>query len=628
MLISLRKGVGSWFAKIFIGLLVLSFAVWGVADFLTNRSATALASIEGRDIQPGEYQREFQRELYRLQRRFGPEFDSQQARAAGLDREVLRQMLTRVMFDTRAEELGLATPDAVVAETIRTSPTFRDPFGAFDRFAFERALRENGYTEADFVERTRGELTRRQLIAAITAGAEPSQQLAETLYRYRNEKRVLEILAVPQSAVGKLPTPSEAELNTFYDENPRLFTAPEYRSATYIALTPKELTGEITIDEADLQESYEDRLPEFTIIGERDLEQFVLSDRARADDAASRIEAGEDFHAIAKEYADVSPEDMRLRGITRQELLPEVADAIFELEKSQISRPLESPLGWQIVRIVDMKKGRTKGFEEVREQLVDDIAQERASDALYELINQFEDARGSGDSLEEAAAAIGATTRYIDAIDRSGNDTAGQKVNETPSSPEFLADIFESEQGDENDLRETDDGGFFVVRVDSITPSATRPYDEVHADIVSAWQAQAIGEALQEIADEIRTEANAGQPLSDIATARGLTITPTEPIGRDYQDSQLGAALVSEIFTAKQGQHVSGAVPAGGYAVVRVREIVAPTIDETEVAFNRTRNQLETSIADELLTQYQMVLEQRYELRIDQNQLASLFDAP
>ena len=170
MATSLRKTAGNWFTRIFLFILVISFAVWGVADFLGNTAEPPLAKVAGVTISGPEFNADFRRELFRLQQQYGPEFTSEKAREMGFDREVLRQILVGVMFDKETEKLSLTASDETIAQSILENASFRDSFGQFDRNIFQRALNDNGFTEKEYLRRARQEMTRRQLIAALSAG--------------------------------------------------------------------------------------------------------------------------------------------------------------------------------------------------------------------------------------------------------------------------------------------------------------------------------------------------------------------------------------------------------------------------------------------------------------------------
>ena len=160
MALSLRKTASTWFTRIFLFILVISFAVWGVADFISNTAEPPLAKVAGATISAQEFTSDFQRELFRLQQQYGPEFTSEKAREMGFDREVLRQMLVGVMFDQETRKLSLTTADATIAQFIRENPSYHDTLGQFDRNIFQRALNDNGFTEKEYLRRARMDMTR------------------------------------------------------------------------------------------------------------------------------------------------------------------------------------------------------------------------------------------------------------------------------------------------------------------------------------------------------------------------------------------------------------------------------------------------------------------------------------
>lgn len=628
MLISMRQGAGGWIARIFMGILVLSFAVWGVADFLGTTPETTLAEVSGKTISAQEFNAEFRRELTRMQKQAGDEFDTAQARALGLDKAVLRQMIMREMFDQQAYELGLTTPDAIVAQSIKQDESFKDSLGEFNRMNLVRVLQDNGFTEAAYVERIRREMTRRQLIAAIAGGAPPPLGMVEEVLIRYNEKRSADLLLIPQAAIGALPKPSGAEIETFYNANPDQFTAPETRSVTWLSVAPEDIAAKIVVSEAELQQEYQARLAEFTIVATRDLQQFVLDDRGEADKAMAEIKAGADFPTVAKKYSGLEATDLALPGITKPELPTEAAEAIFALKQGESGGPFKNPFGWQIVKVTALRDGRTPGFAEVRDRLAKETALSRAGDALVELSTRLEDARAGGATLEEAAKELGLKLRTLAAIDGKGNGSDGKPLAGLAPDENFIADIFATEAGAESDLRDSKDGGYYVLRVDKITASAVRPLAEVRGDAEAGWRAARTVESLQQLADELLKQARAGAPLQQIATQRKLKIVSAGPFARGYTDDHLSEATVAKLFAAKTGDAITAAAPAGGYVLASLREILPPDLKTQAEAVKGARKQLGDAIGNDLLAQYQGVLELRNQVSINESGLDSLFAEP
>ncbi len=626
MLTSLRKSAGNWFTRIFMFILVISFGVWGVADFLGNTAEPPLATAANTAITAQEFNNNFRRELFRLQRDYGPDFSTSKAREMGVDREVLRQMLIGVMYDRETESLSLTTPDQAIAQNIRENESYRNSLGEFDRNLFLRALNDNGYSEKEFFRRVRQDLTRRQLMAAVASGTAAPRKLAETLHARREEQRIADVLLIPQTAAGKISDPGEAELEAFHKANAALFTAPETRTVSYITLRPEDLAGAITVDEKELREQYEARLAEFTITAMRNLQQFVLADEAAAKAASARIKSGTDFAAAAKAASGLNANELELLEVTKELLPAEISEAVFALKEGEVSAPLKSPLGWHVVKITAARQEYIRPFEEVRNKLAKEIALGRAIDLAVERANQLEDARAGGASLEEAAKEFGLKLGTIAGIDREGKGADGKPIANIPADPQFIADIFDTDAGSESDLRENKDGGYYILRVDAISPSALRPLADVRAEAAAAWRAQRIGEKLEALANDILKSADAGKPLTEIAKPLKLQIIQSPPLTRMYSDEHISPALTARLFTGKPGDNFAAPAPGGGYAVARLRQVKPPSTGADDDAIAKVRQELSNNFASDLLAQYQTVLERRYEVTVNQDRLTSLFE--
>jgi|GWRWMinimDraft_9_1066018.scaffolds.fasta_scaffold00024_5 peptidyl-prolyl cis-trans isomerase D len=623
---SLRKTAGNWFTRIFLFILVISFAVWGVADFVTNTAEPPLARVAGATISAQEFDNDFRRELFRLQQQYGPEFSTAKAREMGFDREVLRQKLVGIMFDRESEKLSLTTADQTIAQNIRENVSYRDSLGEFDKNIFQRALKDNGFTEKEFTRRARMDMTRRQLIAAITAGTVAPQKLAATLYSLREEQRTADLLHIPQNAIGKIPNPADAELEAFHKANEVLFTAPETRSVTYVTLQPDDLAEGIMPDEKDLREQYDARLAEFTVTGMRNLQQFVLPDEAAAKAAHDKIKAGKDFAAVARQASGMREKELELVEVTKDMLPVEIAEAVFALKEREVSAPLKSPLGWHLIKITAARQERIQPFEEVRKTISEDLALARATELAVERANQLEDARAGGASLEETAKEFGLKLHTIAGVDRQGNGPDGRPVQNMPMDPQFITDVFDTDAGSESDLRENKDGGYYVLRVDNVTPSAVRPLADVRNAVAAAWRAQKTGEKLEQLSGEMLKAAQAGKPLPEIAKPLNLKVTQSAPFNRSFTDEQMSAALAAKLFTGKPGDSFAEPAPGGGYVIARLREIRPPSLTGKSDAVANMGRDLSRNFAEDVLAQYQSVLERRYDVEINQDRLNSLFE--
>jgi len=222
MLQGFRNLGKSWLGKLIVGvlfgLLILSFAIWGIGDVFRGYGVNIVATVGDRDITIDQMRTAYQNELQQLSRRFGRSITSDQARALGLDQQVLGRLIAETALDERASELGLAVSRETVGEAIVKDPAFRNASGQFDRFAFDSLLRANGLTEQLFITEQQAVMARRQLADALTGAIVPPLAMREAVYRYGAERRNIAYVELPASLAGDVGTPEEAALQAFFDE--------------------------------------------------------------------------------------------------------------------------------------------------------------------------------------------------------------------------------------------------------------------------------------------------------------------------------------------------------------------------------------------------------------------------
>ena len=174
MLESMRKAaqgvVGKAIMTVVMGLIIVSFVIWGVGDMLRGFTASTVASVGSAKISEQEYRSSYQRTIQQYQRRLRQPFTNEQARAIGLDREVLQRLLSESAIDEEARKLGLNVSDEALRAMIETNPNFRNKSGVFDPQLFAEALRNNDMNEPMFVTDLRKTALRQFIVAALTAG--------------------------------------------------------------------------------------------------------------------------------------------------------------------------------------------------------------------------------------------------------------------------------------------------------------------------------------------------------------------------------------------------------------------------------------------------------------------------
>lgn len=617
MLEAIRKRTSSLVVKLLFVLLILSFGLWGVADVLspTPRDQWA-AKVADVTISTEAMSEQYQQELRRLQQVLGQRFDADQARALGLPQRVLGQMIDRTLIDLEATDLGLVISDQLVRQEIVNDERFRNALGQFDPEVFRQSLAATGLTEEMFVSWVRNDIARGQVIDSIVAGVTTPRPVLDALYRHRNEKRSGEFITVNGSKLATVGDPGDQVLRSFFDENEPLFTAPEYRSVAAVVLSARELAQDTSVPSEKVRAAYDERSGEFSQPERRAILQIVFASEEQARAALTQINAGADFFAVARDRAGLDISAVDLGIVTREQLLPPLADAAFSAAAGTIAGPVKSELGWHVIRITKIEPSRKPSFDEVKEKLAADLAKDLAVENLYDLGNKLEDALGQGSSLEDAARQLGLKTMQLAAIDPQGKDPAGARLEGLP--PRLVEAAFATQEGAESPLIEADNETFFVLRVNKVTPSAVKPFETVRDQVLAAWQEGERRRRAKDIADGLLARINAGSALVAVAADRQLPVTRTPAVSRTGAgiDKDTPREVAAALFETPPGQ-ATVVVGAEAVYVVRTLRVIPADPGADSASLDTLRKNLASAESNDLIGQLTAGLRQHHRVTIN-----------
>ena len=620
MLNALRKGVGSWVAKIFLGLLILSFGVWGIGDIFRGGSQAVLATIGGTKITSSELNVAYRREVQTISVQLGRPIDPEMAAQLGVGQRAFQQLLSRTLLAEVAADYGLAISDDVLRNTVVNNPAFQTSGGRFDRTLFQQVLFNSGLNEETYLAGLRGDLAREQLVSSLVAGTNIPAALAEPIFRFREEARVGEYFVIANDFFRNIDPADEAGLEEYHRLNSQRYMAPELRALTYVHITPEDLLSEIEVSENDLLAEYEARVDEFTVVERRAVDQLLYADEDAARAARSRLVNGEDINVVAASTGALNAETISLGILTRDALPGDLAEHIFALAPQEIGLPFQSPLGWHLMRVTERVPGGVQSLEEVREDLTRAIALLGATDGLYGLSNSLEDELASGATLEEAASRLALEARRIEALDQRGFDAGGAPVLDLPVGQQFVDFVFRADVGFESSPQETADAGYFVVRVDSATPQSVRALEDVREQVMADWrrdqQATEAARAANETLELLRSGRSFDSLAGDFATA----LDRTEPLPRvGGAHTGVPAAIAGGLFTLQTGEFTTAPLTDGsGYVVARLDEIIRAAASADSEALDELRSNLANALVTDLMSQYQLAISDRIGVDINQ----------
>jgi peptidyl-prolyl cis-trans isomerase D len=624
----MRKASSNWLGKIIMatvmGVLIVSFGVWGIADIFRGFGQSTLAKIGRTEISTEQFRQIYTDKLQQLGRQFGRPLTMEQARAFGLDRQVLQQTIAEAALDEEARRMGLGQSDAETMRAIYSDPNFKGLNGQFEPARFQSVIRQFGYSEQRYLAEQRRVGLRRQIAGTLSAGLEPPKLLIDALTQFQNEQRSIEYIKLDAAQAGTIDPPSPETLAAYFDDHKTQFRAPEFRKLSFVVISPEEIGKWSEVSDEDAKKLFEQRRDKLGTPEKREVSQIVFPNVDDALAARGRITSGTSFDDLAKER-NLNLGDVDLGLITKSAILdPAVADAAFSLPSGEVSQPVQGRFGVALVRIGKIEPAVTPTYESLAAQIKKEVATERARAKVSELHNKMEDERGGGASVVEAAQKLGLAAVTIDAVDRSGRLPNGQPVANIPRGLDVVSQAFGSDVGVDNDPIQFG-GGYAWYDVLGITPSRERNLDEVKDQVEAKWREDQISTKLRAKATEMVGKLEHGGTLAEEAAAAGSKVETAAGFRRDASLPGVPSAVITAAFrTPKDGV---GQTPGNGgseWIVFHVTDVSVPPVDAASEEVKKLKDTLQRGLTDEQLAQYVTKIESEIGTTINQAAFAQV----
>jgi len=577
MLQFLRNGLTSYFATALLGLLIASFALWGIGGDILGGAGSKVADIGDEKLTLNEYAREFQNKFSEIQQQSNGEVTREMVIDQGLSRQWVTDLVQAKTFAHAAHTMGIRVTDAQLRDFIMGVESFQDTLGEFSKNTFESIAGYQGYTSGEFEEILRKQLERQYLMTSLISGISVPKAVEKTFIKFLNEERTAEILTVPALSITNIPEPDDDELMQYYNDNTANYMAPEYRDVQFVTLSAKEFVGGITVTDAEIGAAAKASVENET----RDFEQILFDDKETADKAFADLRSGKTFAEIITASGSTA-EDAAVLENSLQDAGDSfginAAESIFAAKQGAYTAPIETDFGWRIFNVTNISSATAK-IGNLRQETVDNLKMEKALDLLYTKSELINDELAAGSSLSELAANLGLTLNIASRIDRNGYNPKGDLAPDIPNDPLFLASAFDTLEGDEPLLEEMGDGEYFLVVVDSIQEAALRPFEEVKTSVFDMWKADTRKQLASAQANDILAKAQDGERLAEFATADNNTANnignnigyTSVTLARNDQTGKVTRAIQDSIFTLDIGRaKIMPASDGNGFVIIKL----------------------------------------------------------
>ena len=516
MLQNIRDNSTGWISKSIIGLIVVLFAFTGFDAILGSTSnSNNAAKVNGEEITLDALAEAKNLQRRQLLQQFGKDFDASLIDDALLSEAALKGLISRKLLVQAADQSGFAFSSALIDQFILLAPEFQVD-GKFNADRFDQVIRQMGYTRLQFRQMIEQEMRTGQLRAGIAATAFVTEQEAQAFADLERQTRDFAMLTI-KPELDKVAV-TEDEVKAYYDENPSEFLTQEQVVVEYVELEKSAFFDQVAVDDAALQELYQAEIANLVeqrhaahILFEVTADVTDEQAKAAAQSAIERINAGEEFAAVAKEVSDDigSAEQGGDLGFAAQGVYdPAFEDALYALENGQISAPVRTDYGWHVIKLLGVQAADVPSFASLKDKLSQDLKSQQVEQRFVEAVRELESAAYESADLQQPASELGLEIKVSEPFGREGLDGlfANRQVLQAAFSTEVL------EEGANSTAIELDPETTVVLRVKEHKRPEQIAFAEVSTQIREQLlvkraieQAQSQGQALLSSLQEDKT---------------------------------------------------------------------------------------------------------------------------
>jgi len=587
MLQKIRDNVSGWFAAVFLGAVAIVFIFWGV-DFQGGAISDA-ARVNGDRISANEMLRAWQERQSQLQQMMRTELPDELV--ASQQAALLDERIRIVLLTQRAEEIGYRVSDEQIAQTILGYPELQVD-GQFSRDRYSAILRSQGRTEAQFENELRTNLALSQLQGGIAASAFATPRELERRRALENEQREIEYAVLPASAFAATVAVTDADIQSWYDDNQSRFMTPETVDVEYLDLRLADVEQQVEVTEEALRAYYEQVKERFETQERRRARHVLINvtdevpDAAalqRAEEVLAKARAGEDFGKLAQEYSQDSGSAAQggdLGWATRGMFVGPFEEAIFGMTAGELRGPVKTQFGYHVILLDEIEAGQIRSFEDVRAEIEPEFRRDRAQALFYEQGQKMADQSFAAlTDLSGVAASLGMELKRAPGFTRQGNAELG--TDQAIIDAAFTTDV--ADRGQNSPLIPVGDDRALVLRVSAHNQPEQLPLATVRAQIEAQLRENAAQDAAARKGNELLTRLESGSLSWDVAAQEltaELKITPAPREFTARQNPAIPPAVLQTAFAVPKSG-LSGGQPVyqastldnGDYAVVAVTAV-------------------------------------------------------
>ena len=609
-------------------LIVPSFVLFGLDGYSQSKDKSpTVAKVDGQAILQTEWDKAHLREVDRVKASMPSVdvklFDSPEARYATLERLVRERVLAAAAAKSK---LGIS--DLKLARELQDNSeiaSLRRADGSLDMERYRQLLASQGMSPEMFEASVRADLSTRQVLGGVAASGFASQAAAQLALNAFFEKREIQVSRFTASDYATKLTPTEAELEQYYQANTKLFQAPEQANIEYVLFDVESIKKSMVIEPAELKAYYDQNVQRLGSKEERRASHILITaaktapeaDRQKAKAKAAELAAlvkksPDTFADVAKKNSQdpgSAPAGGDLDFFAREAMVKPFSDAAFAMKKGDISDVVESDFGYHIIKLTDVKEPKQRTFEEMKPELEVEVKKRQAQKKFTESAEGFSNAvYEQADSLKPTADRLKLEVKTANGITRKPvAGVTGALANTKFLNAIFAPDAIEKKRNTES--VEIGSNQLVSGRITQYTPARTRPLAEVKDVVRQRWLAQ-------RGAEEARKDGMA--KFAEFKTNPAAAVLQENlVVSRDQAQKQPAQIVAAALRADAAALPVFVGIDLGpqGYAIVKVLKVL-PRVQSSEATSKQELNEFSKWWTSAENLAYYSVLKERFKTEI------------
>jgi peptidyl-prolyl cis-trans isomerase D len=627
-----RKLAKSFLFKIVLAFVALSFVLFGVSGFILGSPNSWVAKIGSSKIGFSSFNNALRADRDAIMANNSSAEAQKYLESPQFKSDVLNRMVSKIMIGKLSNDFGVYASKDLILEAVAKDEMFKKE-GKFSHEIFEGFLKRNGINEEKYVTAVSNEIVAAMIIQSMSMVSPLDSRMVEVAEKFKQEERLADVVTISLSNVKAANQPTIEEITKFFEANKKNYIESEKRLVSYLTFAKKDFAADLKVSDAEILEEYNSNSKQYENPELRSFYHVLFDKKEKADDFLAKFDEAiksdksksqAEFSKLAKQLLNKEVKAISLNAIAQKALIPQLSETIFKLNLNDRSAVLESPLGYHVFLVRDIKQASPIALAKVREDIRKKLLNGREEKIIQEKIAAIDDVILSSNSLEEVAKKFGFTKPSTVRIDKDGKNENGLEVREIAALSGFSNNAFALSKNQVSKIYPTTNNGFYALRVEEVFAQKEKTLKDVQGQVaVDLLKANRTKE-WQELAARIGAEIKANPAgAAEIAAKNNLKFEKNRKFPRIYYLEYQGQKIpyqnqfLNELFAVKIGESTS-ALPAGPqeFVVGIVRQIKEANVDKS--ALDKAKGAELERFRGEVMQEFNNYLSKKHPVKINE----------